>query len=98
INLAKNFIRINAGLRQLFGTNAPDLCDISAMLRVSQIAHAGQLVALLAVLAPALAVGLAGDRAVSASFAAYAARRQHKVDRAEHVLHTMRVMLDAARM
>ena len=58
----------------------------------------GQLIALLAVLAAALAVGLADDRAVAALRLADAAGREHEVDRAERVLHAVGVVLDAARV
>ena len=58
----------------------------------------GKLIALLAVLAAALAVGLADDGAVAALRLADAAGREHEVDRAERVLHAVRVVLDAARV
>jgi hypothetical protein len=57
-----------------------------------------ELIALLAVLAAALAVGLADDGAVAAVRAAEPSGREHEVDRAERVLHAVRVMLDAARV
>src|SRR5262249_31143738 len=78
--------------------NAPDLGDVSAMLWVRDVARAGQLVALLSVFAPALAVALSGDGGVAAVLATYAPRSQHDVDCAEHVLHAVRMMLDAARV
>ena len=56
----------------------------------------GKLVAFLSMLAATLSIGLAGDRRVAAVFAADASRGQHDVDRAEHVLHAMAVMFDAA--
>ena len=54
-----------------------------AVLRVLDVAAAGKLVALLAVLAAALAVALAGDRRVAAARPADPARGQHDVDRAQ---------------
>ena len=45
-----------------------------------------------------LTVGLSDDRAVAALGLADAARRQDEVDRAKRVLHTVGVMLDAARV
>ncbi len=47
-----------------------------AVLRVLDVARAGELVALAALLARALAVALAGDRGVAAALAADAAGRQ----------------------
>ena len=69
---------------------------MGAVLRVVDVAAAGQLVALLAVLAAALAVGLAGDGGVAAALAADSARRQHHVDGAKAVLDAVAVVLDAA--
>jgi len=48
------------------------------------------------VLAPALPVALAGDGRVAASWSSDAARGQDEVDGAEHVDHSVRVLLDAA--
>ena len=56
----------------------------------------GKLVALLAVLAPALAVPLAGDGRVAAALAADAPRGEHDVDRPQAVLDAVAVVLDAA--
>ena len=71
---------------------------MGAMLRVGQIAPAGKLVTLLAMLASALTIGLAGNRGISAAFAANAAGGEHDVDRAEHVLDAVALMFDAARV
>ena len=58
----------------------------------------GQLVALLALLARALAVALAGDHRVAAAFAADAAGGEHQVDGGHAVLDALGVVLDAARV
>ena len=50
------------------------------MLRRADVASAGELIATLAVFAAALAVALAGDRAVAATRLADATGRQHQVD------------------
>ena len=56
----------------------------------------GQLIALLALLARALAVALAGDHGVAAAFAPDAAGGHHQVDGGHAVLDALRVVLDAA--
>src|SRR5262249_46813982 len=60
------------------------------------VAPSRELIALLAVLASALAIGLPCDRAVAALRLADAAGREDEIDRAERVLHAVRVMLDAS--
>ena len=76
--------------------DAPDLGDVCAVLRVLDVARARQLVALLALLPPALAVALAGDHRVAAAFPADAAGGDHQVDGRHAVLDALGVMLDAA--
>src|SRR5690606_32570736 len=60
------------------------------------VARAWELVALLPMLSAALAVGLAGDGGVTASFSADPPRGEHHVDRAEDVLHAVAVMFNSA--
>ena len=98
VDLAEDFVGIDAGLRQFGRIDAPHLGHMGAMLRVGQIAAAGKLVALLAMFAPALAIGLAGNRGIAAAFAANPAGGEHDVDRAQHILDAMAVMLDATRV
>ena len=81
LDLAEHLVAIDAGVRQLLLGDAPDVGDVPAMLGVLDVAAAGELVALLAVLAAALAVALAGDRRVAAARPADPPRRQHDVDR-----------------
>ena len=59
-------------------------------------ALAGQLVALLSVLAPALAVALAGDHGGTRAFAADIAGSQRDVDHRQAVLHAFRLVLQPA--
>ena len=61
-------------------------------------AHAGQLIALLPVLAAALAVALAGDHHAAGALAAEVAGREEEVEHREAVLDALRVVLDAARV
>ncbi len=68
------------------------------MLRVGDVAAAGELIALLAVLASALAVALAGDGGVAAAGPPDAAGGEDHVDRTEDVLYAVAVVLDAARV
>ena len=78
--------------------DAPDLGDVRAVLGVLDVAVAGQLVALVAVLAPALPVALPGDGAVAAARLADPPGGEHEVDARQHVLDALRVVLDAARV
>src|SRR5437867_3456301 len=84
--------------RHLGLSDLPDLGDILAMLRVLDVAIAGELVALVAVFSPALSVPLPGDGPIPAAWTSEASGRQHQVDAGEHVLHALGVVLDAPRM
>src|SRR5690349_8967184 len=66
------------------------------MFRVGDVAPAGELIALLPVLAAALPVGLASNRAVAALGFAEAPGREYEVDRPQRVLHAVGMMFDAA--
>ena len=68
------------------------------MLRVRNVARAGQLIALLSLLARALPVALAGDHGVAAAFTANAPAGDDQVDGGNAVVHAFGVVLDAARM
>ena len=63
--------------------DSPDTRDVAPVLGVADVAPARELIALLPVLAPALAVGLADDGAVAALWLADAAGREDEVDRAK---------------
>src|SRR5690606_5350263 len=89
LDAATDIVGIHARLRQRVGRDPPDPGDMGAGRRIRQLAAAGELVALLAVFAPALTVALAGDRGVAAELAADASRGEHDVDRAEYVLDPM---------
>ncbi len=80
---------------QLVVGAAPDGADVLPVLGVADVAVARQLVALVAVFAAALAVALARDGAVAAAGPADAARGQHHVDAAQHVVHALALVLDA---
>ena len=98
VDLAEHLVGVDAGAGDVLLVDAPDAGDVLAVLGVGDVAPAGKLIALLPVLAAALAVGLADDRAVAALGLADAAGREHEVDRAERVLHAVGVVLDAARV
>ena len=66
IDLAEQLVGIDAGAGQLLLVDPPDAGDVAPMLRVADVAPARELIALLPVLAAALPVGLADDRAVAA--------------------------------
>ena len=86
------------GLRDLVGRDAPDRGDVLASLGVGDRALARELVALLAVLAAALAVALAGDHHAARALAADVAGGERQVDDGEDVLDALRLVLDAARV
>src|SRR5579875_1898405 len=71
---------------------------MGAVLRFGDVASAGQLIALLAMFASALAVALAGDGGVATAWPTDAARSKDHVDGAQHVLDAVCVMLDTARV
>src|ERR1051326_1616452 len=98
VDLSHQLVAVDARLRQLLGLHAPDAGDVLAVRGVHDVAPAGELVALLPVLAAALAVALADDGAVRAVRPADAPRGENDVDRGEAVLHAVRVVLDAARV
>ena len=66
------------------------------MVRVFDQAIAGELVGLLAVLAPALAVALAGQAAVPAGRLADLAQRQHQVGEGQDRVDALRLLLGPA--
>src|SRR5919107_4687711 len=73
-------LRRQAGAwNERFG-NIPDFRHVRAGGRIGDLAVAGQLVGLLAVLAAALAVALAGERAVAAAGTAWQAQQEAEVD------------------
>src|SRR6185436_21094825 len=84
-----------AGARHRGFIHAPDAGDVLAVVRIADVAQPGELIALLPVLATALAVGLADNRAVAAVRLPDSARRQDEVDGAEAVLHAVRMVFDA---
>ncbi len=71
------------------------LATCGAVLGVGDVAVAGELVALVAVLAAALAVALPGDRRHAAAGLAELAGGQPEVDRGEHVVDALGLLLDA---
>ncbi len=66
------------------------------MLGIGDVAVAGELVALVAVLAAALAVALPGDRGDTAPRLTELAGGQTEVDRRDHVVDALGVLLDAS--
>src|SRR5262249_2040972 len=95
VDLAEHLVAVDPGPRKLVGGHAPDPGHVGAMLGVREVPHARELVALLAVLAPALSVRLPGDRPVAAALAAEPPRGEHDVDPAQAVLEAVAVVLDA---
>jgi hypothetical protein len=68
---------------------------VGAVLGVGDVAVAGELVALVAVLASALAVALSGDRGDTTAGFAELAGGEPEVDRGEHVVDALGLLLDA---
>ena len=85
-------------MRKIGLGDAPVLRDERPVLRVLDVAGPGELVRLLPVLAPPLAVALTGDRAVALALGAELTRGQHEVDDCESVLDAETLMFDAARV
>src|SRR5262249_28268421 len=67
IDFADQLVGVHARAGHLFFVNAPDFRYISAVLWIVNVARAGQLIAFLAVLAPALPVALTRNRRVAAA-------------------------------
>ncbi len=84
-----------SGGREFGLLDAPDLADLTAVLGVGDGASAREEVGLLAVLAAALPVALAGDGAVSGTGLADVAGGGAEVDHGQAVLDALRVVLDA---
>src|SRR6185369_15920580 len=70
VDPAEHLVNVHAGVRHRLRVDAPHFRDIGAVFGVLDVALARELVALLAVLAAALAVALAGDRSVAAALPA----------------------------
>ena len=87
--------RCSPACGSLVGRDAPDLGDVLARRRIGDGPLAGQLIALLAVLAAALAVALAGDHDAAGAFAADVAGGEAEVDHRQAVLDALGVVLDA---
>lgn len=85
----------HAGAGQLGGVDAPHLGDVGAGRRVVDLAVAGELVGLLAVFAPALAVALAGEAAVPGVRAAGQAEGEGEVDVRAYRVDALGVLLGA---
>ncbi len=85
-----------AGARQVVGIDAPDRRDLGAMPGIVDLAIAGKLVGLLAVLAAALPVALPGQAAIAAARLAGLAQRQRQIDEGEHIVDAMALLLGAA--
>jgi len=95
---AEDLVGVHARRGELFRGDPPDRRHLGAVARVAEVPGPRELIALLSVLAAALAVALAGDGRVPAVPAPDPAGGEHQVDGAEHVLHAVAVVLDAARV
>ena len=69
IDLEKDLVGVDPFSGKLVGRHSPYFGDMGPVLRVIDVAPAVKLIAPLTVLAPALAVGLPGSRAVDAALA-----------------------------
>ncbi len=74
----------------------PHRRDVGAVLRVGDVPIARELIALVAVLPPALAVALPGDRRHAAAGLAVLAGGEAEVDGGEHVLRALALLFDPA--
>src|SRR5689334_20675492 len=98
MNGLKNWDDRKAFMRNGFFRHVPDAGNVFAMLRIFNIAPARKLVTFLSLLATALAVTLAGDHRVAASFATDSSRGHHQIDRRHAVQHAFGVVLNATRV
>ena len=98
VDLPEQFVGVDARTGKVGFVDPPDASDVPAMFGIADVAPARKLIALLAVFAAALAVGLADDRAVAALRFANPAGGEHQVDRAQSILNAVGVVLDAACM
>ena len=81
---------------QVVGVDAPDRGDVLSGGRIGDHPVAGQLVRLLPVLAPTLAVALTREGAIAAPFASDEAEREGEVDRGGDRRGALAGLLDAA--
>ena len=88
-------VRARSGPRDRGRIDLPDRGHVSAGRRVVDPAVARELVRLLAVFAPTLAVPLSGEAAVPAARRAWQPERQREVDDGAHRVHALRVLLGA---
>src|SRR5208282_2852803 len=96
IDLAEDFVSVHAGCRQFLGIHSPNTRNVCTVLRVADVAHPWQLVALLAMFTSTLTVALPGDRSVTAAFAADPSRCQDDVDCAQDILNSVAAVFDTA--
>ena len=96
VNGLQDLHRRDALAGQLLLLHAPHAGDVLPVLGVLDVAGAGELIALLPLLSPALTVALAGDHRVSTPLAPDPAAGQDEVDRGHAVLDALRVVLDPA--
>ena len=85
-----------AGARDQGFGHAPDLCHVGAGGGIGDLPVAGELVRLLAVFAAALAVALAGERAVAAARGARQAQQEGEIDGGRGGVGAVDVLFDAA--
>ena len=98
VDQVHDLLRRDARPGNLVRPNTPHLGDMLARRRIVDRSLAGQLVALLAVLAAALPVALAGDHRGAAAFPPDVSGGQRDVDHGQTVLHALGMMFQSARV
>src|SRR5436190_3043764 len=88
----------NTGRRQFVFRQAPHFTYVPAMFGIGNRTLTRKLIGFLSVLAPTLAVALAGDGAVAATRRADFSRCQHQIYVSQDIVDAVGVMFDAASM
>jgi hypothetical protein len=96
VDFAECLVSIDARGRKVVLRNAPKAGDVGPVLRIVDLAAARQLVALLAMLAPALAIALPRDSGIAAELPADTTGSEDEVDGSEDVLNAVGVMFQPA--
>ena len=89
--------RRHAFARDAFGRNVPDARNALDRDRIVDETIARELIGFLTVLAAALTVALARERAVAAALPAGQSEREREIDVSARAIRTVAVLLDAAR-
>src|SRR6267142_1419279 len=97
--LAKGVEQLGGGQarpRQFVWRNFPYCGDLGPVHRIVQLAIARQLISLLAVFATALPIALPGHAGIAAKGLSGVAKREHKINERQNVVHALALLFRAA--